>query len=61
MSEFPRKEADIVALVQSMVAGYTAHAVDFPSADPIGNVWLEVKHRSATTVRLWSQMVIKDD
>ena len=36
MSEFPRKEADVVALVQSMVAGYTAHAVDFPSADPIG-------------------------
>ena len=36
MANFPDKEADVVALVQSMIAGYTAHAVDFPSADPIG-------------------------
>ncbi len=36
MANFPKKEADVIALVQSMIAGYAAHAVDFPSADPLG-------------------------
>ena len=33
MPQFPRKEADVVALANAMVAGYTAHAADFPSSD----------------------------
>jgi hypothetical protein len=31
MPKFPKAEPDIVALAQTMVAGYTAHAADFPS------------------------------
>jgi hypothetical protein len=34
MSKFPIKESDVVALAQAMVAGYTAHAADFPSVTP---------------------------
>lgn len=33
MAQFPKAEADVVALANAMVAGYTAHAADFPSAD----------------------------
>ena len=36
MATFPRTEPDIVALANAMVAGYTAHALDFPSADALG-------------------------
>jgi len=36
MPNFPRKEADVVALANAMVAGYGAHAADFPSADALG-------------------------
>ncbi len=36
MASFPDKDADVVALVQTMIAGYTVHAIDFPSADPLG-------------------------
>ena len=31
MPKFPIREPDVVALAESMVAGYTAHATDFPS------------------------------
>ncbi len=31
MPKFPKREADILALVQAMIDGYTAHAGDFPS------------------------------
>ena len=31
MPKFPKSEADVVELAQLMVAGYTAHAADFPS------------------------------
>jgi hypothetical protein len=31
MPAFPRTESEIVALAEAMVAGYTAHAADFPS------------------------------
>jgi uncharacterized protein (DUF433 family) len=31
MPTFPRTEAEVVALAEAMVAGYTAHAADFPS------------------------------
>jgi hypothetical protein len=32
MPIFPKREADILALVQAMIGGYTAHAGDFPSS-----------------------------
>ncbi|MHC4692064.1 MAG: fibronectin type III domain-containing protein [Planctomycetota bacterium] len=35
MPVFPRKEPDIVALAEAMIAGYTAHPTDFPSIDPL--------------------------
>lgn len=31
MPKFPIREPDVVALAEAMVAGYTAHAADFPS------------------------------
>jgi hypothetical protein len=31
MPKFPNREPDVVALAEAMVAGYTAHAADFPS------------------------------
>jgi len=31
MPQFPKREPDIVALAETMVAGYTSHAADFPS------------------------------
>ena len=36
MPQFPKAEADIVALANAMVGGYGAHAADFPSADALG-------------------------
>jgi hypothetical protein len=33
MAQFPDAEADISTLATSMMAGYTAHALDFPSSD----------------------------
>ena len=35
MPNFPRTESEVVALVQTMIAGYTAHPADFPSIDPL--------------------------
>ena len=35
MAQFPNAEADIVALANAMIAGYTAHPADFPSMDPL--------------------------
>ncbi|MCK4752152.1 MAG: fibronectin type III domain-containing protein [Planctomycetes bacterium] len=35
MPQFPRTEAEVVALVEQMIAGYTAHPGDFPSIDPL--------------------------
>lgn len=35
MPNFPKTEAEIVALVEAMIAGYTAHPADFPSIDPL--------------------------
>jgi hypothetical protein len=31
MPKFPKTEAEVVALADAMIAGYTAHAADFPS------------------------------
>jgi len=35
MPTFPTKEAELVALAEAMIAGYTAHPADFPSIDPL--------------------------
>jgi len=35
MPKFPKREADILALADAMLAGYDAHAVDFPSSERI--------------------------
>ena len=35
MPNFPTTEAEVVALADLMVAGYTAHPADFPSIDPL--------------------------
>ncbi len=35
MPTFPIKESEVVALVEAMIAGYTAHPADFPSIDPL--------------------------
>ena len=43
MAQFPRAEADIAALATSMIAGYAAHAADFPSVDLLA---LEVAYGS---------------
>ena len=34
MANFPKSEAEVVVLAEAMIAGYGAHAVDFPSVDP---------------------------
>ncbi|MBN1518024.1 fibronectin type III domain-containing protein [Candidatus Sumerlaeota bacterium] len=36
MPVFPKKEADIVALADNMIAGYTANPSDFPKSDVAG-------------------------
>ncbi|MDD5326860.1 MAG: fibronectin type III domain-containing protein [Phycisphaerae bacterium] len=35
MPKFPNREAEVVALAETMVAGLTAHAADFPSVDAV--------------------------
>jgi hypothetical protein len=34
MPKFPKREADILALCEAMIAGYAAHPADFPSRTP---------------------------
>lgn len=41
MPRFPKREADILALVNAMLAGYRAHAGDFPSHT--GPRWLLIR------------------
>jgi hypothetical protein len=36
MPKFPKTEAEVVALAEAMIAGYTAHAADFPSVTVAG-------------------------
>lgn len=36
MPTFPRKENDVLSLVNNMISGYTDHAADFPSCDVVG-------------------------
>lgn len=35
MPIFPKSEAEVVALAEAMIAGYTAHPADFPSVEPL--------------------------
>lgn len=35
MPNFPKTEAEMVALVEAMIAGYIANPADFPSIDPL--------------------------
>lgn len=35
MPVFPKSELEVAALADLMIAGYTAHAADFPSIDPL--------------------------
>lgn len=35
MPNFPKTEAEVVALVEAMIAGYIANPADFPSIDPL--------------------------
>jgi len=33
MAEFPKREADVLALAERMISGYVVHAADFPNVD----------------------------
>ncbi len=35
MPNFPKTEAEVVALAEAMIAGFVAHPADFPSIDPL--------------------------
>jgi len=41
MPKFPKREADILALANAMLAGYAAHPADFPSH--VGSPWLLIR------------------
>jgi len=49
MSVFPHSESEIDTLAAEMIAGYTAHAVDFPSADAIGLTAAKAAYDTAKT------------
>lgn len=55
MAQFPKAEADIVALANAMVAGYTAHAADFPSADALGLTTARDDYNTAKTAQTDAQ------
>ncbi len=52
MAQFPKAEADIVALANAMVAGYGAHAADFPSADALGLTTVLTGYSTAKTAQI---------
>ena len=49
MTSFPRSEPEIDVLAAEMIAGYAAHAVDFPSADAIGLTAAKAGYDTAKT------------
>ncbi len=49
MAHFPDSEMAIDSLAAEMIAGYTAHAVDFPSADAIGLTAAKAGYDTAKT------------
>jgi len=57
MARFPIAEPDIVALANAMVAGYGVHALDFPSADPIGLMAVLGDYSTAKTAQVDAQAV----
>jgi len=52
MPQFPRTEAEIVALANLMVDGYTAHPGDFPSADIPGLATLSSAYSSVKSMQI---------
>jgi len=52
MPNFPRKEVDIVALVNAMAAGYKTHAADFPSADSVALTRILGEYNKAKTTQI---------
>ena len=52
MAQFPKAEADVVALANAMIAGYTAHAADFPSADALGLTTALGNYNTAKTAQI---------
>ncbi len=51
MPQFPKAEADITALASAMVAGYTAHAADFPSSDAASLTTVLTDYSTAKTTQ----------
>jgi len=66
MPKFPKREADILALVDAMIAGYAIHAADFPS-HPVAPPWLTIKRawyiatKKAQTEALAAAQVATDE
>jgi hypothetical protein len=52
MPNFPRREADVVALANAMAAGYKAHTADFPSADPAALTRILGEYNRAKTAQI---------
>ncbi len=52
MPNFPRREADVVALANAMVAGYKAYAADFPSADSVALTRVLGEYNKAKTTQI---------
>ena len=60
MPKFPLKEADVVALAETMVAGLTTHAADFPSVEvaPLQTTLNSYKNQRQTQENAKSQAQI---
>ena len=50
MPVFPRREADILALADAMIAGHAAHTADFPNHF-VGPPWVIIKHAQYLTAK----------
>lgn len=50
MPKFPKREADILALANTMIAGYAAHPADFPSHTVLPP-WLTIKRNVYVTAK----------
>lgn len=51
MPKFPRREADILALCDAMIAGYAAHPSDFPSYSHTGPPLLRIRRSQYVTTK----------
>ena len=64
MPKFPKREADIAALANAMIAGYAGHAADFPSSNRITLMFgrlLYLNARKAQTESLAEAQVATDE